>query len=117
MIKFQWPIHDDFTFIPRIGHIEPKANKHITLVFKSNKTVTHKESPLACVTTQIKQASPEFIDWDDSQFVTKFVTKTEFDWLERKKEEEKKKREEEAELAKKGGKKDAKKPGKPEEKK
>jgi hypothetical protein len=56
------------------------------LVFKSAKTVTHKETPLACQTTQIKQAAPEFVDWDDSQSVTKYVTKTEFEWLERKKE-------------------------------
>jgi len=87
VVKFQWPFHDDFTFVPRVGHIEPKGNKLITLIFKSAKTVTYKELALACQTNQIKQNAPEFVDWDDSQSVTKYVTKTEFDWLERKKED------------------------------
>jgi hydrocephalus-inducing protein len=58
---------------------------------------------------QIKQAGEEFHDWDDSMTIRRFVTKTEFDWIEKKKEDERKKKEEEAENAKKGGKKDNKK--------
>ncbi len=111
-VKFQWAYNEDFTFLPRVGHIQPHSNKHITLTFKSSKTITHKQTALVCTTTQIKQASPEFKDWDDSMFITKMVTKTEFEWLERKKEEEKKRREEQAEAAKKGAKKEAKKGGK-----
>ena len=48
--------------------------------------------------------------------IRRFVTQSEFDWLEKKKEEEKKRREEEAENAKKGGKKDNKKAPKQENK-
>lgn len=115
-VKFQWAFHEDFTFIPRVGHINSKSSKGVTVVFKSDKAVNHKEIPILCETLQVKQAGEEYHDWDDSMKIRRFVTKTEFDWLERKKEEEKKRREEEAENAKKGGKKDNKKAPKKDEK-
>lgn len=42
-VKFVWNSqgNDDFTLIPRIGHLASKASKNITLVFKSMKSVTH----------------------------------------------------------------------------
>lgn len=88
----------------------------MTVVFRSEKTVTYKDLALLCETLQVKQTGGEYLDWDNSMTIRKFVTKSEFDWLERKKEEEKKKREEEAEAAKKGAKKDTKKAPKKEEK-
>ena len=91
-IKFQWGEHEDFTFIPRVGHLAAKAAKSITVVFLSSKAVSHKDLALLCETIQIRQNSEEYIDWDDSMTIRKFVTKTEFDWMERKKAEEKRRR-------------------------
>ena len=112
-IRFNWAYHEDFSFIPKVGHINSKASKAITMVFRSEKTVSHKDLAMLCETQQIKQSNEEYSDWDDSMVIRRFVTQTEFDWVERKKEEEKKRREEEAELVKKGGKKDNKKAAKP----
>lgn len=80
VVKFQWAYHDDFTFIPRVGHINKKTSKGITIVFKSDRAVSHKDIPILCETLQVKQAE-EFNDWDDSIKIRRFVTKTEFDWL------------------------------------
>lgn len=35
IIKFKWTEHEDFRFIPSIGHIAPKSIKSITVAFKS----------------------------------------------------------------------------------
>lgn len=115
-IKFQWPFNDNFIFVPRVGHIGSKSSKAITIIFKSEKAVSHKDLPIVCESVQVKQAGEEYQDWDDSMTITRFVTKTEFDWIEKKKEDERKKREEEAENAKKGSKKDNKKAPKKDEK-
>lgn len=48
VIKFQWAINDEFTFIPRVGHIKAKTNKTITIIFKSGKTLSQKDLPLIC---------------------------------------------------------------------
>lgn len=85
-VKFTWAEHEDFTFIPRVGHIASKSAKSITIVFKSAKTVAHKDLALACETVQIKQNTEEYQDWDDSMTVRRFVTKTEFEWIEKRKE-------------------------------
>ena len=76
MIKFAWQYHEDFSFIPKTGHIAGKTSKSITAIFKSDKTVTHKELAILCETNQIKQNSEEYADWDDSMTVRRFVTKT-----------------------------------------
>lgn len=47
-VKFNWNAHEDFKFIPNVGHIAPKSLKSITVSFKSAKTVTHKELPILC---------------------------------------------------------------------
>ena len=86
-MKFQWAQHEDFTFIPQVGQMAAKSSKSVTIVFKSSKAVSHKDLALACETLQIKQNSEEYQDWDDSMTVRRFVTKTEFDWIEKKKEE------------------------------
>lgn len=57
VIKFQWGNHEDFSFIPRVGLINSKSSKGITIVFASNKTITHKDLPILCETLQIKQAA------------------------------------------------------------
>ena len=55
VVKFNWNAHEDFKFIPNTGHIAPKSLKSITVVFKSSKTITHKELAIPCETVQIKQ--------------------------------------------------------------
>ena len=80
-IKFTWAHHEDFSFIPKIGHINAKSSKAITMVFKSEKTVAHKDLALACETIQIKHANEEYADWDDSMTIRKYVTQAEFDWI------------------------------------
>lgn len=85
-IKFQWALHDDFTFVPRVGHISSKSSKAITIIFRSDKAVSHKDLAILCESVQIKQAGEEYRDWDDSMTIRRFVTKTEFDWIEKKKE-------------------------------
>ena len=80
-LRFQWKNLEDFTFTPRVGHIEAKGAIPVTLTFKANKTVSHKDLALTCDTIQIKQTSPKFLDWNDSLFVSRFVTKTEANWI------------------------------------
>jgi hydrocephalus-inducing protein len=47
-IKFQWGFHEDFTFLPKVGHINRKSSKAITVVFKSDKTISHKDLTILC---------------------------------------------------------------------
>ena len=81
VVKFSWGYHEDFTFVPKIGHIAPKSSKSITAIFNSDKTINHKDLPLACETFQVKQNAEQYADWDDSMTVRRFVTRTEFDWI------------------------------------
>ena len=76
VVKFSWGYHEDFNFVPKIGHIAPKTSKSITAIFKSDKTIAHKDLPLICETFQVKQNSEQYADWDDSMTVRRFVTKT-----------------------------------------
>lgn len=55
-IKFQWASNEDFTFVPRVGHISKKSSKAITIIFKSDKAVSHKDLAILCESIQIKQA-------------------------------------------------------------
>lgn len=57
------------------------------MIFKSDKSIAHKDLALSCETVQIKQANEDYIDWDDSITIRKFVTQAEFEWIERRKEE------------------------------
>ena len=97
-IRFSWNTqgNDDFSFYPRMGHLNAKGSKNITLNFKSNKTNIYKAFALLCETTAIVQGHDgTFKDWDDSMTVVRYVTKTEFDWMQRKREEEEKRRKQE----------------------
>ena len=123
-IKFNWNTQgsEEFTLVPKVGHLDRRGTKAVTLFFKANKPNTFKNFLLSCETKQINQTKTqkesinEFIDWDDSKTIVRYVTKTEYDWAIRKREEEiQKKREEElliSQQTKKGGKKQDKKPGK-----
>jgi hypothetical protein len=96
-IKFNWASHESFEFKPSTGHLNAKTSKAVSITFKAQKTVQYKDVLLACETIQINQQNnDEFVDWDNSMTVTKFITKTEFDWYEKKKEDERKRKEEEA---------------------
>ena len=44
------------------------------MIFKSEKTISHKDLAIACETQQIKQSTEEYNDWDDSMTIRKFVT-------------------------------------------
>lgn len=48
VIKFNWNTQgsEDFTLIPRVGHIKGKSSKTITLIFKSMKSILHKNFAL-----------------------------------------------------------------------
>lgn len=48
VLRFNWKSVEDFTFSPKIGHIEPKGTVPVTLTFKANKTVNHKDLALGC---------------------------------------------------------------------
>ncbi|EGR29178.1 hypothetical protein IMG5_161280 [Ichthyophthirius multifiliis] len=129
-IKFNWNTQgcEDFTFVPRTGHLQAKSSKFITLYFKGNKPTTHKNFALILETKHLKQVGSiedfqiknqkdllnlppiPFIDWDDSMSRTLLVTQREFDWYVKKSEEANTKRREEealAALGKKGAKKPA----------
>lgn len=75
-IKFNWPEHESFEFKPSAGHLNSKTSKAISITFKSQKTVQYKDLALVCETIQINQNSSEFLDWDNSMTVTKFITNT-----------------------------------------
>ncbi|EGR28756.1 hypothetical protein IMG5_169530, partial [Ichthyophthirius multifiliis] len=113
-IKFTWNTqgNEDFSFIPKTGHIPALGSKFINIIYKANKTVTYKNIPLILETKQIKQNSDKFIDWDDSMTNIKYVTQKEYEWwIKKKKEEEElRKQEEEENKLKKPGKKADKKP-------
>lgn len=97
--------------MPRSAHVCRKSQKQFFVSFKSSKTQTLKETPLQCEVKQIKQADPGFTEWDDSMTTTRYVSKAELEYINRKREEEEKRREEEL-AAKKSGKKEVKKPAK-----
>ncbi|CAD8206755.1 unnamed protein product [Paramecium octaurelia] len=104
-IRFQWNTQgcEDFTFIPRQGHLNTKESKPITLIFKSNRSIIHKSYALQCDTKQINKKVQS--EWDDSMATTKYVTLTEYNWLIKKREEEEARRLAEEAANKKGAKK------------
>jgi hydrocephalus-inducing protein len=112
-IKFNWNTqgNEDFTVTPRVGHLEGKNSKPITILFKSSKAVTYKSIPILCETKQIIQPSASgpqgFQDWDDSKCTVRYVTQNEYDWVMKKRVEEESKRREEEAATKKGAKKAA----------
>ena len=75
-VKFNWTNHENFEFKPSYGHLNSKASKAISISFKSTKTVQYKNVALNCETIQINQNNEEFVDWDNSMAITKFITKT-----------------------------------------
>lgn len=98
VIRFNWVIgNEEFVMNPKIGHIDAKGVKTVTCIFKSGKTVQFKDLPLICEAKGIKRE--QYKDWDDSMTTIRYVTKTEYDWYQRKQEEEKKKKEEEEAVA------------------
>lgn len=97
-IRFSWNTqgNDDFSFYPRVGHLNAKGSKIVTLNFKSNKTNIYKAFGLLCETTSINQGHDgTFKEWDDNMTVVRYVTKTEYDWLQKKREEENQRRKQE----------------------
>jgi hydrocephalus-inducing protein len=48
VVKFQWGFHEDFSFVPKVGHINSKSSKGITMIFKSGKTISHKDLAILC---------------------------------------------------------------------
>lgn len=115
-VRFSWNAQgcEDFSFMPRTGHLAARASKNIVMSFKANKTTIHKQFQILCETIQIQQGGG-FRDWDDSMSNIRYVTKTEFEIVMRKREEEvQRRRAEEAQVA---AAKKQKKPGGKEEKK
>lgn len=112
-IRFSWNTQgsEDFTLLPRQGHLAPNSSKQIQVYFKSMKSVTHAKYAILCETKQIKQNSSSYLEWDDTMSTQRYVTTTEYNWIMRRREEdETRRREEEAALAAATTKKGAKKP-------
>ena len=62
---------EEFTVIPRCGHLDSQSAKAIHLSFKSPKTNILKDINVICITKAIQQtlakSTDPFLDWDDSK--------------------------------------------------
>ena len=64
--RFEWKHHSDFTFIPAIGHLQPKQTKKIKVTFKSSEPKQHKGTILSCKLQKIRYTGQSVTDWDET---------------------------------------------------
>ena len=72
-IRFAFPVHQSFTFLPRVGHIRAGRHKEIKMEFYTDKPVklTGVKLPVQWAKIEIPDGTP---DWDDSIRSTLFDT-------------------------------------------
>ncbi|ETV98760.1 hypothetical protein H310_08827 [Aphanomyces invadans] len=68
MVRFAWPIHTNVKFVPTIGHLFPKSQKHIRVTFTPTPaTPAYIQERMALQLQKIKRV--DATDWDDSMKV------------------------------------------------
>lgn len=94
-VRFEWNvIEPGFTFLPSVGHLRPRSSKLIKVKFLTASAVEVKSGEVTCDVKNITQASPQFVDWDDSMTEVRLVRPSELRVLALKKANERKRREE-----------------------
>lgn len=74
-VRFQWPSHDDVTFVPSCGHIHPRSNKNIVATFKAVQPKSLEAVNVNCRVCKIVYNQPlsRVADWDDRMRSVKWV--------------------------------------------
>ena len=74
--RFSWMNNNEFTFVPKTGHLHHGQTKDISVTFLTEKPVKYNGLKLACQYSKIIFNEPDPEDWDDSMKVVKFVPKS-----------------------------------------
>ena len=77
-VRFQWPPHDDVTFVPSCGHIHPHSNKNVVATFKATQPKSLEAVNVNCKVCKITYNQPlsRVAEWDDRMRSVKWVPVT-----------------------------------------
>jgi hydrocephalus-inducing protein len=65
-IRFQFALHHDFQFFPKVGHLRAGSSKQVQITFFTDKPVRYPSIRINCTWTKIEFEDPAAPDWDES---------------------------------------------------